>query len=111
MIIVCYPSAVVRTLRAIFCTLTLIVATFASLPTAGARQSAPLLPITILVSIDGWRWDYIDRFAPDAIGRLARAGVRAEGLIPISPRKHFPITTPSSPGNRPRGMGSCRTRW
>ncbi|MBA3270341.1 MAG: alkaline phosphatase family protein [Acidobacteria bacterium] len=80
----------VRTLRAIFCTLTLIVATFASLPTAGARQSAPLLPITILVSIDGWRWDYIDRFAPDAIGRLARAGVRAEGLIPIFPSKTFP---------------------
>jgi predicted AlkP superfamily pyrophosphatase or phosphodiesterase len=46
--------------------------------------------IVILVSIDGWRWDYLDRFAPPAIGRLAKSGVRAEALIPVYPSKTFP---------------------
>jgi predicted AlkP superfamily pyrophosphatase or phosphodiesterase len=46
--------------------------------------------IVVLVSIDGWRWDYIDRFAPPNIVRLARSGVRADALIPIFPSKTFP---------------------
>ena len=59
--------------------------------------------IVILVSIDGWRWDYIDRFAPPNITRLAQAGVRAEALIPIFPSKTFPnhytIVTGLFPGH------------
>ena len=46
--------------------------------------------IVILVSIDGWRWDYLDRFNPPALSRLAAAGVRADGLIPQFPSKTFP---------------------
>ena len=47
-------------------------------------------PIVILISIDGWRWDYLDRFKPPALSRLASQGVRAEGLIPQFPSKTFP---------------------
>jgi predicted AlkP superfamily pyrophosphatase or phosphodiesterase len=47
-------------------------------------------PIVILVSIDGWRWDYLDRYEAPAIARLAASGVRAEGLIPQFPSKTFP---------------------
>jgi len=47
-------------------------------------------PILILVSIDGWRWDYLQRFAPPALSRLAAEGVRADGLIPQFPSKTFP---------------------
>jgi predicted AlkP superfamily pyrophosphatase or phosphodiesterase len=47
-------------------------------------------PIVILISIDGWRWDYLDRIKPPTLGRLAAAGVRAEGLIPTFPSKTFP---------------------
>jgi predicted AlkP superfamily pyrophosphatase or phosphodiesterase len=50
----------------------------------------PLRPIVILVSIDGWRWDYVERHRPRAIGKLAAEGVRAEGLIPVFPSKTFP---------------------
>ena len=57
-------------------------------PTATAEPSQQ--PIVILVSIDGWRWDYLDRFEPPAIARLAHAGVRAEGLVPAFPSKTFP---------------------
>ncbi len=55
-----------------------------------ARSSQPLRPIVILVSIDGWRWDYTERFAPPTISALARRGVTAERLIPIFPSKTFP---------------------
>jgi predicted AlkP superfamily pyrophosphatase or phosphodiesterase len=54
----------------------------------GATQPPP--PIVVLISIDGWRWDYMDRFRPRVIGRLALTGVRSEGLIPIFPSKTFP---------------------
>ena len=55
-----------------------------------ACTSTPVGAIVILVSLDGWRWDYIDRFAPPHITRLARSGVTAEALIPIFPSKTFP---------------------
>ena len=47
-------------------------------------------PIVILVSIDGFRWDYLDRFNPPILTQLATAGVRAGGLIPEFPSKTFP---------------------
>lgn len=47
-------------------------------------------PIVILVSIDGFRWDYLDRYAPPNLLKLASAGVRADGLIPQFPSKTFP---------------------
>ena len=54
-------------------------------PTPPADQA-----IVILISIDGWRWDYLERFAPPTLSRLAAEGVRAEGLIPQFPSKTFP---------------------
>jgi predicted AlkP superfamily pyrophosphatase or phosphodiesterase len=50
----------------------------------------PQRPIVILVSIDGFRWDYLDRFKPPTLSSLAAKGVRAEGLIPQFPSKTFP---------------------
>ena len=57
---------------------------------AAAALAQPARPIVILVSIDGWRWDYLERFAPPALTALAKAGVRSAGLIPIFPSKTFP---------------------
>jgi len=47
-------------------------------------------PIVILISLDGWGWDYLQRFSPPTLSRLAAEGVRAEGLIPQFPSKTFP---------------------
>lgn len=56
-----------------------------------AQQAATAAqPILILVSIDGFRWDYLDRYRPANLLKLANAGVRAEGLIPQFPSKTFP---------------------
>jgi predicted AlkP superfamily pyrophosphatase or phosphodiesterase len=51
---------------------------------------APERPIVILVSIDGFRWDYLDRYEAPHMRALAAKGVRAEGLIPQFPSKTFP---------------------
>jgi predicted AlkP superfamily pyrophosphatase or phosphodiesterase len=61
---------------------------------AACRPASTPLPadraIVILVSIDGFRWDYLDLHKPPNLLRLASAGVRAEALIPQFPTKTFP---------------------
>ena len=44
----------------------------------------------VLVSFDGFRPDYLDRFETPAFDRIARAGVVADGLIPVFPSLTFP---------------------
>ena len=60
-------------------------------------------PILILVSLDGFRWDYLDLVETPNLNRLAAEGVRAEGLIPVFPSKTFPshysIVTGLYPGH------------
>lgn len=47
-------------------------------------------PYVILISLDGFRADYLDRFeAPNVRGVLER-GVRAEAMIPVFPTLTFP---------------------
>src|SRR5450432_1380277 len=47
-------------------------------------------PILILISFDGWRWDYIDRAIVPNLKALAARGVRAKALIPSFPSLTFP---------------------
>ena len=56
----------------------------------GAGAGVQAHPIVILISLDGWRWDYLDRAQVPRLRALARAGVRSEGLIPPFPSKTFP---------------------
>ena len=58
-----------------------------------ACRPQPLPPeraILILVSVDGFRWDYLDRYEAPNLRQLAATGVRAAGLIPQFPTKTFP---------------------
>jgi predicted AlkP superfamily pyrophosphatase or phosphodiesterase len=78
-------------LRGILCTILLALSFTAGSSVFGSGSQAPSArPVVILISIDGFRWDYIERFRPPVISRLATVGVRAEGLIPIFPSKTFP---------------------
>jgi predicted AlkP superfamily pyrophosphatase or phosphodiesterase len=48
-----------------------------------------LQPTVILVSFDGWRWDYAERYPAPNLARLAARGVSAP-LVPAFPSKTFP---------------------
>jgi len=44
----------------------------------------------ILISLDGFRWDYPDKFPAPNLQQLAKNGVRAKAMIPAFPTKTFP---------------------
>lgn len=60
-------------------------------------------PYLILVSIDGFRWDYRDLVETPALDRIAAGGVRAERMIPVFPTltfpNHYSIATGLYPAN------------
>ncbi|MBT1707717.1 ectonucleotide pyrophosphatase/phosphodiesterase [Fulvivirgaceae bacterium PWU5] len=47
-------------------------------------------PYVVLVSFDGFRYDYVSRFKPPYFQEFIRKGAAAEGLIPSFPSKTFP---------------------
>ncbi len=47
-------------------------------------------PYVILISLDGFRWDYTERFQPPNLSTFIAEGVQAESLIPCFPSKTFP---------------------
>ena len=61
-------------------------------PPPAERGGVEAGPALVLVSIDGFRWDYLDRadVAAPTLRRLAAEGVRAERLVPVYPSKTFP---------------------
>jgi predicted AlkP superfamily pyrophosphatase or phosphodiesterase len=87
--IVCYALPVNRRLRGILCTIFLVALLFSN-SAAKAAATQTTKPIVVLIAIDGWRWDYIRRFQPPVLSKMAASGVRSEGLIPIFPSKTFP---------------------
>lgn len=71
-------------------------------------QPAPitdLAPTVILVSMDGFRWDYVDRYEAPNLRRLAAGGVRAERLLPVFPTVTFPNHYSIITGRYPKNHG------
>jgi len=66
----------------------------------GSQQSATVAtknskatlakPYVILISLDGFRWDYVDKYKPPYLSKFIKEGVKAESLIPSFPSKTFP---------------------
>jgi predicted AlkP superfamily pyrophosphatase or phosphodiesterase len=56
----------------------------------GQKPIKDLKPTVILISLDGFRADYLDKFKPKVLNRLAKKGVRAKWMIPSFPSKTFP---------------------
>jgi predicted AlkP superfamily pyrophosphatase or phosphodiesterase len=71
-------------------------------PAAGAKGGSAPAPV-VLVSFDGFRWDYAGRTETPNLDRLAATGVRAERLVPVFPSKTYPghwsIATGLYPGH------------
>lgn len=82
-----------RTHRPIVAVLGFVLALLVPLRATTARQAArpdDLAPTVILVSLDGWRWDYHTRVRLPNLERLMARGVRAKYLVPAFPTKTFP---------------------
>lgn len=47
-------------------------------------------PYLVLVSIDGFRWDYMDRYPTPNMDRIAAGGSKVERLLPVFPTLTFP---------------------
>jgi predicted AlkP superfamily pyrophosphatase or phosphodiesterase len=47
-------------------------------------------PYLILVSLDGFRWDYVAKYKPPHLSHFIKNGVKAASLIPSFPSKTFP---------------------
>src|SRR6266850_4625922 len=61
--------------------------------------------ILILVSLDAFRWDYLQKYHPTNLNRLALEGVHAKKLIPMFPSMTFPNHHTIVTGLRPEHHG------
>jgi predicted AlkP superfamily pyrophosphatase or phosphodiesterase len=76
-------------------------------PPSSSRHPAPAegasRPYVVVVSLDAFRYDYIERYRPASLERLAARGISARALIPPFPSKTFPshytIATGLYPGH------------
>src|SRR4051794_24397131 len=81
--------------------LSLWLAACATTPANEARTTGPL----ILISIDGFRWDYLEKFPAPTLRSLAASGVHMARLIPSFPSKTFPNHYTLVTGLRPEHHG------
>lgn len=56
----------------------------------GQKPIKDLKPTVILISLDGFRYDYLEKYQPKTLNELAKKGVRAKWMIPSFPTKTFP---------------------
>ena len=70
--------------------LSLCLITFLSFVQAQVKPVKDLKPTVILISLDGFRYDYLDKYNPQSLKKLAKNGVRAKWMIPSFPSKTFP---------------------
>lgn len=61
-----------------------------SFPVFCQEKASALEPTVLLVSIDGFRWDYFDKAETPNFDMLVGNGVKAESLIPPFPSETFP---------------------
>jgi len=78
-------NSISRISALIFCSIL-----FLSFAQAQVKPVKDLKPTVILISLDGFRYDYLDKYKPKTLNELARNGVRAKWLIPAFPTKTFP---------------------
>ena len=89
----------------------------AALARAGApagsvhAPSAAARPHVVLVSFDGFRPDYLDRFDTPAFDRLAARGLQAAGLISVFPSLTFPGHYSIATGLYPEAHGIVANRF
>lgn len=83
----------------------LVVATTLLSSCRTAPAAKPPGELLILISIDGFRWDYLDLHEAPTLRALARDGVHARRMTPCFPSKTFPNHYSIVTGLRPESHG------
>src|SRR3546814_19916307 len=74
-----------------------------------AEEAGDRAPVTILISIDGFRADYLDRGITPTLSRLAAEGAHG-ALRPSFPTKTFPNRSEERRVGK-ESVSTCRSRW
>jgi predicted AlkP superfamily pyrophosphatase or phosphodiesterase len=69
------------------------------------KSSKGLRPTVILISLDGFRYDYLEKYEPPSLRSLAQDGVQAKWMIPSFPSKTFPNHYAIATGLYPQDNG------
>lgn len=88
--------------------LLLFACVFLTLDLSGCVQSKSiedLRPTVILISLDGFRADYLEKYEPPNLRSLAEDGVQAKWMIPSFPSKTFPNHYTIATGLYPQNNG------
>ena len=94
-----YADCVVASFR-------LLLTAFACFPLFSSEAApAKVAPVVVLIGLDGFRWDYLAKYHPPNLSRLAAAGVRAERMIASFPSLTFPNFYTLATGLRPERHG------
>ncbi|MGI2260898.1 alkaline phosphatase family protein [Shewanella sp. GXUN23E] len=80
----------------------------ASLSRVSAEETDHTL---VMISLDGFRWDYIEKHQARELAKLAEQGVRAERLKPVYPSKTFPNHISIITGLKPVNHGIVENRF
>ncbi|MGI8966918.1 MAG: nucleotide pyrophosphatase/phosphodiesterase family protein, partial [Limisphaerales bacterium] len=91
--------------RQIFCVWSKFIFLMFTVNVGSAASVEPHDRILILVSIDAFRADYLEKFKPPNLTKLAKEGVHAEKLIPMFPTMTFPNHHTIVTGLRPEHHG------
>jgi predicted AlkP superfamily pyrophosphatase or phosphodiesterase len=89
----------------LFSLLTLLLFGTTFLVSAQPKPIRDLRPTVILVSLDGFRYDYLTRYNPTNLNYLAWKGLRAKWLIPSFPTKTYPNHYSIATGLYPQNHG------
>lgn len=75
-----------------------------STPTVNSKASLKK-PYVLLISLDGFRWDYVEKYKPQHLSNFIKNGVSAESLISSFPSKTFPNHYSIATGMYPENHG------
>lgn len=87
-----------------FLTLCLLIFYLAS-PISAQKPIRDLKPTVILIALDGFRADYVEKFQTPVLSELAKKGVRARWMTPSFPSKTFPNHYTIATGLYPENHG------
>ncbi|WP_018982814.1 alkaline phosphatase family protein [Salinimonas chungwhensis] len=65
----------------------------------------------VLISVDGLRHDYIEKYQAEALANIAKQGIRSERLIPVYPANTFPNHLSVITGRYPVNHGIVNNRF